>query len=125
MLGGALYGLDSPYGHPGSGVRESFKVDRARRRDQAFYKERWNPAAMTLVVAGDVDPIALQKKLDATLGAWKHPGKHAGAVATTPVAKIAHRLLLVDRPGAQQSDVRDRPRRARAQGPAATTRSRC
>jgi zinc protease len=105
LLGGALYGLDSPYGHPGSGFRESFKAI-ALADATTFYKERWDPKGMTLVVAGDVDPIALQKKLDATLGVWKHPGKHISAVTTTPVAKVAHRLLVVDRPGSQQSDVR-------------------
>ena len=105
LLGGALYGLDSPYGHPGSGFRESFKSI-ALADVTAYYKERWDPKGMTLVVAGDVDPIALQKKLDATLGAWKHPGKHIGKVTTTPIAKIAHRLIVVDRPGSQQSDVR-------------------
>ena len=105
LLGGALYGLESPYGHPSSGFRESFKAI-AIGDATTFYKERWDPKGMTLVVAGDVDPIALQKKLDATIGAWKHPGKHISKVTTTPVAKIAHRLLVVDRPGSQQSDVR-------------------
>ncbi|HEY6037992.1 MAG TPA: pitrilysin family protein [Kofleriaceae bacterium] len=105
LLGGALYGLESPYGHPSSGFRESFKTI-ALADVTAYYKDRWDPKGMTLVVAGDVDPIALQKKLDATVGAWKHAGKHISKVTTTPVAKIAHRLLVVDRPGSQQSDVR-------------------
>lgn len=105
MFGSMLYGLDSPYGHPGSGFRESFKSI-ALGDLQQFYKDRWDPKHMTLVVAGDVDAIALHKKLDATLGAWNHPGKSAGSIATTPIAKPAHRLVLVDRPGAQQSDVR-------------------
>ncbi|MEO6772568.1 MAG: pitrilysin family protein [Kofleriaceae bacterium] len=105
LLDGALYGLQSPYGHPGSGFRTSFKSI-TLGDVTTFFKERWAPKAMTLVVAGDVDPIALYAKLDATLGAWKHLGKHARAVSTTPLAKIAHRLLVVDRPGSQQSDVR-------------------
>ncbi|MEO8548673.1 MAG: pitrilysin family protein [Kofleriaceae bacterium] len=104
LLGSVLYGLESAYGHPGAGFRESFK-SLALADLQAYYKERWDPKAMTLVVAGDVDAIALHKKLDATLGQWKHPG-HTAKVVTTPVAKIAHRLVLVDRTGAQQSDVR-------------------
>lgn len=104
MFSSLLYGLDSPYGHPGSGFRESFK-DIALADLQTFYKDRWDPSKMTIVVAGDVDSIALHKKLDATLGTWKHPGKGAGRIVTTP-SKITHRLVLVDRPGAQQSDVR-------------------
>ncbi|CAN5131463.1 pitrilysin family protein [soil metagenome] len=105
LIGAALYGLDSPYGHPSSGLRESFK-DLALADVTSYYKDRWDPKAMTLVVAGDVDGVALMKKLDATFGAWKHPGKRIAPVVTTPVSKLAHRLLLVDRTGSQQSDVR-------------------
>ena len=105
MLGSALYGLESPYGHPSAGMRESFK-DLSLADVTSYYKDRWDPKVMTLVVAGDVDSVALMKKLDATLGAWKHPGKRIAAVITTPVTKLAHRLLLVDRAGSQQADVR-------------------
>src|SRR5205085_7213808 len=70
MLNANLYGAGTPYGHPGAGVREEFKsVTIADAR--AFYTEHWNPATMTLVVAGDVDAAALKTKLDAGLGAWK------------------------------------------------------
>ena len=105
LLGSALYGIDSPYGHPAGGVRETFKA-LSLADITSYYKDRWDPKAMTLVVAGDVDGVALMKKLDATFGAWKHPGKRIASITTTPVSKIAHRLLLVDRAGSQQSDVR-------------------
>lgn len=105
ILNAALYGGGSPYGHPTAGTREEFKtlgVADAR----AFYKERWNPAALTIVVAGDVDPKALKAKLDAQLGAWKVPvAKKVPAPVTAP-AKPGARLLLVDRKDAAQSDVR-------------------
>jgi predicted Zn-dependent peptidase len=104
LLSAALYGAESPYGHPGAGQRESFKTI-SDDDLSAFYKGHWNPAAMTLVVAGDVDTAALQKKLDATLGTWKQ----AAAKPTKPIAtaqKIKTRLQLVDRTGAAQSDVR-------------------
>ncbi len=105
LLGSALYGLETPYGHPSAGTRETFK-GLGLADVTTYYNDRWDPKAMTIVVAGDVDAVALQKKLDATLGAWKHPGKRISSVVTAPVAKIAHRLLLVDRAGSQQSDVR-------------------
>ncbi len=105
MLSTALFGADSAYGHPGGGVRDQFK-GLALADAQGFYKEHWNPAEMTLVVAGDVDATALQKKLDAGLGAWKPAGvKPIAKVDATP-KPIGKRLLLVDRPGAAQSDVR-------------------
>jgi zinc protease len=105
LVNGAIYGSSSAYGHPGAGVREEFKAITAADA-RTFYKEHWNPAVMTLVVVGDVDPKVLQAKLDAGLGAWKPAGvKRPGKLTATP-AKITSHLLLVDRPAAAQSDVR-------------------
>ena len=73
VLQAALYGADTPYGHPASGARETFK-DITTGDAQGFYKEHWNPAAMTLIVVGDFEPKALKTKLDAGLGAWKPEG---------------------------------------------------
>ena len=105
MLNAAIYGMDSAYGHPSTGIREEFK-DVGVADARAFYKEHWNPAVMTLVVVGDIDPVAFKAKLDAGLGAWKPVGaKKPGKIVAKP-AKITNRLLLVDRKDAAQSDVR-------------------
>jgi predicted Zn-dependent peptidase len=105
MLDAALYGAHSPYGHPITGVRDTFK-NVAVGDVQRFYKEHWSPAAMTLVIAGDFDAKALRAKLDATLGAWKPSGAKRPVRPIVKAAKPAHRLLLVDRKDAAQSDVR-------------------
>ncbi len=104
MLVATLFGLDSPYGHPSSGVRESFKSI-ALADLQSFYASRWNPATMTLVVAGDVDTQKLVAKLGSALGGWKAPGAKTVRFAASAI-KVAQRLHLVDRPNAPQSDVR-------------------
>lgn len=105
MLNAALFGMDSAYGHPTTGIREEFKnITVADAR--TFYKEHWNPAVMTLIVVGDVDPVAFKAKLDGGLGAWKPVGaKKPGKIVAKP-AKLTSRLLLVDRKDAAQSDVR-------------------
>lgn len=105
MLSAALYGMDSAYGHPTSGSRETFK-DLAVADVQAFYKAHWNPAAMTLIVVGDFDPKALRTKLDAGLGAWKPTGAKRPARPVVKTAKIDRRLIVADRKDAAQSDVR-------------------
>lgn len=105
MLTSALYGAASPYGHPATGTREDFKTITAADAKQ-FYAERWNPAAMTLVVAGDVDATALKTKLDAGLGAWKAAGAKKAVKPVTTPAKPGARLLVADRPGSAQADVR-------------------
>lgn len=107
MIHAALFGLTSPYGHPTSGLREEFK-DISVADARTFYQERWNPAAMTLIVVGDVDPVALKARLAGTagLGAWKPTGTKPKAKLDAKPAKPTSRLLLVDRPAAAQSDVR-------------------
>ncbi len=109
VLEGALYGPQSPYGHPADGIlAELAGLGVADAR--AFYQSAWDPAQMTLVIAGDVDAKTIQPQLDARLGAWKRGAARAGAGAGKPVRarpiKQSTRLLLVDRPGAEQSDVR-------------------
>jgi zinc protease len=105
VLDAALYGRDSAYGHPASGVREQFK-DITVADVQTFYKQHWNPATSTLIVVGDFDPKLLRAKLDTTLGAWKQPGAKKAAKVVAKAAKLDTRLLLVDRKDAAQSDVR-------------------
>jgi predicted Zn-dependent peptidase len=105
ILQAALYGAGTSYGHPTAGTREEFKTITVADAKQ-FYTERWNPTAMTLIVAGDVDTNALKTKLDTGLGAWKATGnKPAPKLAAAP-AKITSRLLVADRAAAAQSDVR-------------------
>lgn len=105
VLAAALYGRGTPYGHPAAGVLPDFKALTAADA-RAFYQERWNPSAMTIIVAGDVDAAALKTKLDARLGGWKVRGAKRPAPPQATPATVASRLLLVDRPAAAQSDVR-------------------
>jgi zinc protease len=105
VLSAVLYGMTTPYGHPASGQKGELE-DLTLADLQGFYKAHYNPAAMTLVVAGDVDPAALKAKLDSGLGAWKPAGARRFARPKATPARVASRLQLVDRPGAEQSDVR-------------------
>ena len=105
MLDAALYGATTPYGHPSGGTRDEMKA-LTLADVTAFYTQHWTPAAMTLVVVGDVSTAALKAKLDATLGAWKPEGGVAPSRLVVKPAKPGKRLLLVDRSGAAQSDVR-------------------
>lgn len=105
VLDAALFGPESAYGHPGPGVQADVKAI-TPADVQGFYRAHWSPAATTIVVAGDVETAALAAKLDAVLGGWRAPGARPPAIPAATAAKLGHRLLLVDRPGAAQSDVR-------------------
>jgi predicted Zn-dependent peptidase len=102
-LDAALFGAGSPNGHPIDGEAASFaKLRGADAR--AFHRTAWDPAASTLVVVGDVDAAAVEQQIAARLGGWKR-GASARAAAMPPGRPSAARLVLVDRPGAAQSDV--------------------
>jgi zinc protease len=103
ILTGALQGPKAAYGHPPLGTA----ADLARfgaAEARAFYRDRWAPARMIVVAAGDVDPDELQRRLDGALGGWRQPGTPPGrpAVRKTP---LPGRLRVVDRVGAEQANV--------------------
>jgi zinc protease len=105
VLQAALYGPATAYGHPTNGARE--ELPKLTVGDaQQFYRTHWNPKGMTLVVAGDIDTLALKAELDASLGAWTAPGAIPPPRPVATPQPLVHRMLLVDRPGAAQSDVR-------------------
>jgi len=96
-------------------VDQRFRSSRLRRGEpatlrtvtgddvRAFHAERYGPQGATLVLAGDFphDPTAL---VEETFGGWDNPGRRP---ATHEVPGPGpRRLLLVDRPGSVQADVR-------------------
>ena len=68
-----------------------------------FHHEHFGPAGATLILAGDFadDPIALAER---ALGSWRNDDQRR-VDAEEPAAGI-RRMVLVDRPGAVQADVR-------------------
>jgi len=104
VLDQALFGPASGYGHAGDGVPAEVRAITVADV-QAFHRDHWSPEKMTVVVVGDVSPTRLHAKLDATLGAWHPVGGQAAARPVSAPPAPPRRLLLVDRPGAEQSDV--------------------
>ena len=69
----------------------------------AFHHDHFGPAGTTLILAGDFaeDPIAGAER---SLGSWRNNDQRR-VVAEEPAAGI-RRMVLIDRPGAVQADVR-------------------
>jgi zinc protease len=69
----------------------------------AFHHDHFGPAGTTLVLAGDFadDPVAVAER---SLGSWRNDDQ-LRVVAEEPAAGI-RRMVLLDRPGAVQADVR-------------------
>jgi predicted Zn-dependent peptidase len=103
-LAAAVYGRGHPYGHSLRG--ETAGIEKVARTDvEQAWRRIFEPRSATVIVAGDVTADALRSMLESRFGAWK-----GGAAARTPVPRApahgkAGRVVLVDVPGAAQSQV--------------------
>jgi predicted Zn-dependent peptidase len=100
----ALYPAGHPYASPVDGdeaTLSAFAPDALR----AFHGRQYRPDRTTWVVAGDVDPEAVARRLDDLLAGWAPGAETIAEVPRVPRAG-GTRLLLLDRPGAPQAVVR-------------------
>ncbi len=99
----ALFGTH-PYGHGALGTTRSLEVMRLEDA-QAFWRAMYAPAAATLIVGGDLPADAVLQAADRVFGMWT-AGPPAPQAATAPAIPADPRILLVDRPGASQAELR-------------------
>jgi zinc protease len=99
----ALYGDRHPYGFTEIGTEAA--VRGASRTDiEAFWRQNFVPGNAAIIVAGDITMTELKPLVEKAFGAWP-PGTAARPVLGTPQTTTA-RLILVDKPGAPQTEVR-------------------
>ena len=72
---------------------------------RAEYARRFRPDRALLVVAGALDPKAVVPQIGKAFGGWKGTGEPPAPVPPVPPAG-ERRILLVDRPGSVQSEIR-------------------
>lgn len=94
---------DHPYGHGALGTTralEAMSVDDARR----YWQQHLAPELATLIVVGDVGPDAVTTAAAAAFGTWQATAgpSTVGGASLNPDPRI----VLVDRPGAAQSELR-------------------
>jgi zinc protease len=104
-LAAAIFGRAHPYGHSLRG--QSADADKLTRADvEQAYKRAFQPRSATIVVAGDVAPDALRSLLEARFGPWAGESAMRATMVHAPrPPKGAARVVLVDVPGAAQSQV--------------------
>lgn len=104
-LAASVFGPAHPYGHPLAGAEADVKaIDRKKLQDA--HKRAFVPGRLALVVAGDFDPAAMDKAVNALFGGLKpQPSTRAKVAKVAPLAKPEGRLVFVDRPQAPQSQV--------------------
>ncbi len=99
----ALYGERHPYGYTELGTEASVK---GLTRDAMlnFWKQNFVPNNAALVVAGDITMAEFRPVAEKVFGAWQR-GMPATPSLSAPAATQA-RILIVDRPGAPQTQLR-------------------
>jgi zinc protease len=99
----SLYGRSHPYGFTELGTADA---NRKMTRDelQAFWRRNFVPANATLVVAGAMALSDLKRLVEPAFGQWA--GARAAAAAMGQATPTTAKLVIVDRPGSPQSQVR-------------------
>ncbi len=98
-----VYAADVPYGRLSAGTPdtvESLGVEEVR----AFHADRYAPNVADVVIAGAIDPEAALGLVESELGDWTGTGP--GHRAISPRPRDGRRVVLVDRPGSVQSELR-------------------
>jgi len=99
----ALYGAGHPYGYPEVGTEAAVK---AMTRDDmvAFWKQNFVANNAALIVSGDITMPQLRGLAEKAFGSWQK-GTPARPKLDVPAAPSA-RIVIVDTPGAPQTQVR-------------------
>jgi zinc protease len=101
-----VYGETHRYGTAEMGTEAALQ-DMRLEELQAFYRAHYRPDNASIVIVGDVRPDAALPMLESAFGSWK-AGEGAVARPASPAGPQpqARRVIIVDKPGAPQSQVR-------------------
>ena len=101
-----LYGPTHRYGTGAVGTSPTIKSFTTSDL-KAFHAATYQPANATLIVVGDITADAVVPQLEQQFGSWRASGA-ATAVTQVPMAPqpAKRQIVIVDMPGAQQSQIR-------------------
>jgi predicted Zn-dependent peptidase len=102
----AIYGPSHRFGTALMGTAETIKAFTSADL-RAFYQATYRPDNATVIVVGDVVPAKVLPLFEKSFGSWKRPATPLARVKLPdPPAATGRRVILVDKPGAPQSQVR-------------------
>ena len=99
----ALYGERHPYGYSEIGTEASVK-GMTRQDMVAFWKQNFVPNNAALVVAGDISMNELRALAEKAFGAWQRGAPVRPALSSPETTRA--RVVIVDKPGAPQTQLR-------------------
>src|ERR1700676_3640451 len=99
----ALFGTHHPFGYDNSGTEPSIKA-MTREDMMNFWKTHYVPNNAALVVSGNIPAEDLKALAESKFGAWKGGELREPQIGAPETTKA--KIIVVDRPGAQQTMVR-------------------
>ena len=99
----AVFG-DHPYGHGAFGTTRSLEamtIDELKNH----WAQSWGPSRGTLLVSGDVSAARIESVAAAELGDWTNDVRPPVRLIVPP-PNVERRVLVIDRPGSSQSELR-------------------
>ena len=107
LLPPLMYGAGHPYAIPFSGSGTEASIGSLTRDDLLAFQRDWiRPDNATLIVTGDATLAEIVPLLEKHFGDWRGAGGPAPTKALPAAAgTTASRVFLVDRPGAEQSNI--------------------
>ena len=100
----AVFGAQHPYGRPLAGTEGSI-ASISRDDVQRFYTTYYRPNNATLLVVGDVRPDDVERRARELFGTWTR-GTVPTAPTATPSGAKGTRVVIVDKPDAEQTSFR-------------------
>jgi len=98
-----LFDPATPYHRVSAGTPETVEaltLDDVR----AYHGAAWRPSHAHLIVAGSIDTEAVMRAAQMRFGDWT--GEAPGHRSFTPAPRAGRRVVIVDRPGSVQSEIR-------------------
>ncbi|MBA4170638.1 MAG: insulinase family protein [Chloroflexi bacterium] len=98
-----LYADDVPYGRLSAGRPETVEpltVEQIR----AFHASRYAPNVADIIIAGAIEPDVALRTVEQHLGGWTGSGPGHRSIQAS--ARAGRRVVIVDRPGSVQSELR-------------------
>lgn len=103
VVAAVLYGKSHPYGYSEIGTETAVKA-MTRADMMAFWKENLVPNNAALVVAGDISMTELRALADKAFAGWQRGAPVRPALGAPDTTRA--RVVIVDKPGAPQTQLR-------------------
>lgn len=100
-----VFGPEHRYGTGPIGTIETVKALSAADL-RAFHEAHFRPSNAAVLVVGDVTPDSVIPMLEKAFGSWKAGATSAASAVPAPAQLRSRRVVIVDKPGAAQSQIR-------------------